>query len=83
MDSIGGERMSVSIVWKPVNNDHFDFESFGSYSDFEKLSLPRVFNKNDISFLEGYSAGVGTSELANEIIELILKHGEIRVWGEF
>lgn len=79
--------MSANIYWQPAKKAaSLDVSAPSSFIEALSLrgSMGRVFDTKDIPFLEGVKAGRGGNASGiDELIELIFKHGAVRVWAEY
>ena len=81
--------MSATLLWRPVVRQRdfslpnaLKYKICPRYFDHDGSlgSGPRIFDGNDVPYLQGLADG--NVEGADALIQAIRKHGEVEVWTE-
>lgn len=74
--------MSVTICYRPTSQ--LPFHLGGTSSSLERLhrAIGRTVRPSDVAALRAMSVAAG-DEFYNEVADVVEKHGEIDVWGEY
>lgn len=70
--------MSSNLYWKPVIKYGTDLNDELKHIIAKKFALPRLFDRNDISYLAGLrDAGI---KGAGDLMKAIERHEQVEVW---